>query len=544
MTNSALSATQHARANAAGALIEAWGELDSQPASIGAMPDLHGAEALDLPEIVAQLDAKEIGARISAWRAASPPLDGLFRQNVRPADALRRFGLTHWTGGNPRAASTVLATAAALARNDAPVWLDLAFTLHAIGEPAQAHSVFERALALDPAPARGWLGLALVARDLTNATRAEEAFKAALSRDSTLAEAAFGVGLLCFEQRRYAEAAAHWRHAIANGCRNPMIYLGLGQSLFFAGDFAGAADALEREVATGQADPKIVDRFALSRFLTTAIRGDLDAAFAAYHAAAGPSADEAQTANAAFKLLSGYGHREAALRLARSPRAKIPDDPEHRYLVDAVAGAAHDRAPADYVIAHFDGFAERFDQQLVDVLGYRVPETLARLVAATGKSLPRALDLGCGTGLAAPHLRAGRSRFVGVDLSPRMLAKAADRQLYDSLVEADVIGFLEATSEQFDLVFAADLVIYLGSLDGFLNGAARVTRPGGLVAFNIETTVEAPYVLLTSGRFAHSIDAFRAKAAPLFDVKRVDPAILRAEASGRVQGALILLERR
>ena len=266
MMNSASSAPNRAGANAAGALIEAWRELGGQLAPVGELPRLAETDALDLPEIVAQLDSAEIAARIANWRAASPALDGLFLQNTPPAHALRRLGLTHWTAGNPQAAAIVLATAAALAPNDGPLWLDLGFTLHAIGERKPARSVFERALALDPSPARGWLGLALVARDLADPIRAENAFKAALARNSTLSEAAFGVGLLCFEQRRYPEAAAHWRHAIAHGCRNPLVYAGLGQSLFFAGDFAGAAEALARETASGQADPQIVDRLRAGAF--------------------------------------------------------------------------------------------------------------------------------------------------------------------------------------------------------------------------------------------------------------------------------------
>ena len=530
--------------NAAGALIEAWRELGDHSAPIGEAPRLAVVEALDLPEIVAHLDDREIDSRIAAWRAVSPPLDALLLQNTPPAEALRRFGLTHWTAGNPNAAAIALATAAAIAPHDAPLWLDLGFTLHATGEAAQARSVFERALALDPNPARGWLGLALVAKDTSNPVRAEEAFKAALARDSTLSEAAFGLGLLCFEQRRYPEAALRWRQAIAHGCRNPLVYAGLGQALFFAGDFAAAAEALERQVAPGGADPQLVERFALARFVATLIDGDLDAAFAAYHAVAGANADEKRVASAAFQILSAYGHRKAALRLGKAARAKIPNDPVHRYLIDALDGAKHDRAPRDYVIAHFDAFAEGFDRQLVDVLGYHVPETLSRLVAASGKRLPVAVDLGCGTGLAGRYLRAGRTRLVGVDLSPRMLAKAADRQIYDSLVEDEIVSYLQSTTQRFDLVFAADVLVYLGDLEAFLAAAAVATRPGGLLAFNIETTTRAPYLLLPSGRFAHDVAALQAQAARWFDVRVSEPASLRAEANKRVQGALILLERR
>lgn len=544
MKNASAAAAQRPGSNATGALLEAWRELGVRTGDILIGPRLADLDALDLPDIVARLDAAEIALRIEAWRAASQPLDALLLQNVPAAQALRRFGLTHWTAGNPRAASIALATAAAIAPDDAPLWFDLGFTLHAAGDAAEARSVFERALALDPAPARGWLGLALAAKDLSSMVRAEEAFRAALAREPALAEAAFGLGLLCFEQRRYAEAAACWREAIAAGCNNPLVYAGLGQALFFSGDFSGASQALAHQIAAGSTDPKIVERYALSRFVETMIEADVETAFAAHRAAAGAQADESgEVALTAFQILSAYGHRDAALRLGRARLANRSDDPIHRYLLDAVAGEKIDRAPRDYLVAHFDCFAENFDRQLVDVLGYHVPEKLARLAAATGKTLSRAIDLGCGTGLAGRYLRAGRSRLVGVDLSPRMLAKAADRQVYDALIEDEMIAFLEATPERFDLVFAADAVIYLGDLAGFLGAAARVTQPGGILAFNIETTPEAPYVLLPSGRFAHHPATLQANAARWFALRASEPAFLRNEANSRVHGALVLLER-
>ncbi len=538
-------ARKRADSSEPGMLMQTWRDLGIRPAGAVHFLRLASAAASDLPPIVARLDDAEIASRIAVWRAANKPLDALFLQRTPPADALRRFGLTHWAAGNPRAASVVLATAAAVAPDDAALWLDLGSTLHAAGEAAAARPVFDRALALDSSPARAWLGLALVANQLSDRDCAEAAFRAALARDPKLAEAAFGLGLLCFEQRRYEEAARYWRAAIAAGCQNALVYAGLGQALFFTGDFAGASRALAKQVALGVADEKLVQRFALSRFIETVIAEDIEVAFAAYRDAAGPSAEDSQSvARTAFQILSAYGHRDAALRVGRSQAQNVQDDPIQRYLLDALAGEKHDRAPRDYLVAYFDRFAEHFDKQLVDVLGYQVPEKLAQLVATTGKDLPRALDLGCGTGLAGLHLRTDRSRLVGVDLSPRMLAKARERKVYDSLVEAEMIAFLQETPERFDLVFAADVIIYLGELAGFLAAAGRVTPPGGLVAFNVETTREAPYLLLPSGRFAHSLSAIEANAAPWFALKKSQPAVLRIEANARVHGALVVLERR
>jgi predicted TPR repeat methyltransferase len=525
-------------------LTASWLASGSPQAETGRFPRLEPQHS-DLPRIVAELGAGEIAARIAAWRAANGQLDALLRENAPPAQALRRLALTQWSAGYPRVASVILATAAALSPNSAPLWQDLGFTLQAIGERSDAREAFERSLALDPAPARAWLGLAMIANELEDKDGAEAAYAAALNRDPQLSEAAFGLGLLCFEQRRYTEAAGHWRAAIATGCQNSNVHIGLAQCLFFMGDFAGSARAFERHIASGPADPIVIQRFALTRFLETAIADDTEAAHEAYRGAAGPHAEDPKiVARSAFSLLSGYGYREAALRIGRERLSSEGADPVQRYLLDAIAGVKLERAPRDYLVSYFDHFAEGFDKQLVEVLGYRVPEQLIDMIAATGSQLTRAVDLGCGTGLAGPGLRVARSRLVGIDLSPRMLAKAAERGCYDALIEVDMMTFLEQTSERFDLLFAADTLVYLGGLDDFFAAAARVATPGGILAFNVETTALANWVLLPSGRFAHRLEALLASALPWFTLRSSQPAFLRVEANQRVDGALVLLERR
>ena len=187
-------------------------------------------------------------------------------------------------------------------------------------------------------------------------------------------------------------------------------------------------------------------------------------------------------------MLSAYGHREAAIRLGRARLPHGDADPIQRYLFDAVVGEKLDRAPRDYLIAYFDRFAETFDRQLVDVLGYDVPEKLARLVAAHGRELPRAVDLGCGTGLAAQHFgrddRGSSASTCRHACSPKRRSGAPTT----NSSKPTWSPFSSRPSETFDLVFVADALIYLGGLDAFLAAAARVMPAGALLAFNVETT--------------------------------------------------------
>ena len=501
--------------------------------------------AVARPAIVAAVDPTQAAARIGIWRASDDEFRTWLSGGIAPAAALRRLALRRWSAGNPGLASVMLATSASLDPERPEVWRELGFTLQASGETRQAVLALRRSLALDPSLARGWLALGLAANQVGETELAEQAFGAALERDPGLSEAAFGLGLIAFDQRRYGPAAQAFRRALALGAEAPLARIGLGQSLFFLGEFAAAAAELRVAVAGGFVETSILRRAALCAYLAAACERDLERADRDYLEIAGSDAEDLEkVAFSAFRILVGYDRCDEALALAgaRMPGREV--DPVQRYLVAAAAGAPCVRAPDEFVVAHFDAFAEEFDRQLVDVLGYRAPQQLLELVEAAGRPLPRVLDLGCGTGLAGPLLRAGRERLVGVDLSPRMLDKANGRQVYDELVEAEFVGYLRQTQERFDLLFAADALIYIGDLSTVFACAARVTSPGALFAFNIETTEAGPFELKPSGRFAHELARLSELAGPWFRVRSFRRAALRREGLSEARGALVVMERR
>ncbi len=187
-------------------------------------------------------------------------------------------------------------------------------------------------------------------------------------------------------------------------------------------------------------------------------------------------------------------------------------DPENgglRHLRDAIAGVQTARAPDEYIRGFFDRFASDFDQRLLNDLEYRTPERMARFLApwlAGREGRLRIEDLGCGTGLSGLVLRPYAAEMAGVDLSGQMLAKARERNLYDSLHEAEIAAYLDGKPEGgCDLAAAMDVFVYVGDLDPIFRAVTRALGPGAMFVFSVERLEgEEDFRLMRSGRYAHS----------------------------------------
>ena len=376
-------------------------------------------------------------------------------------------------------------------------------------------------------------------------SRAEIAFLRALDLDLQLAAALAGLGFVYFRQRRFKEAADRLEAAIQLGNRTPLAHACLGYAFYYLGEFSKAAAALAAEANIHPGDTRIRKKLALNRLLEALLHEDVEAALAIYNGIAGPYAEDRMTVTRmAFHLLSSHGYRDAAMKLGRARLSWAPDDPVQSYLLDALAQEPLTRAPQDYIVEYFNLFAESFDRQLVDVLAYRTPEDLADLVAKTQRTFPDVLDLGCGTGLAGPRLRSLAGTLTGIDLSPKMLEKAAERRVYDHLIEGEIEYLLAHQPGCFDLVFAADVLIYFGDLAQVMRNAAQALRPGGLFAFSVERASTNGYVVLPTGRFAHRPSYIEDLANGDFIVLEKMPKTIRLEACQPVDGMLYVLQRR
>jgi predicted TPR repeat methyltransferase len=487
-------------------------------------------------------DDRHVATLIDRWRSEHSAFAALIDQQGDACSALRQFGSICRRSGRHDLAIAAFTAALAIAPTDAWLWRELASVYQVADRDALAEACAARSLAIDPGHAATWLQYASLADRLGHTDSAEEAYLRALALDPTLGDARLGLGVLYLRARKFEDASQNLRQAIALGSDHPVTYLCLGQSLYMHGRFGESVQAFER-VATPLAG-NVRRLYARGRLFASILTGDMAEAIAGYPAIAGADAEPLDDVlRDAFSLFSGYGMHDAAAAVGRFRLELAPDDPVQRYLLDAVTGQPHDRAPAAYVASHFDEFAEGFDGKLVDVLGYRVPQDLADLVSSCRADFSAMLDLGCGTGLAAVPLRRLGGHLTGVDLSENMLAAADRRGVYAVLVKADAVDLLADRTCGFDLVFAADLLIYFGRLDDLVSAIAQSLIPGGLFAASIERAHDRDHILLPSGRFAHGEAYFESVVSRHFEVVRKQETALRLEAGHPVAGLLYVLRR-
>jgi predicted TPR repeat methyltransferase len=243
------------------------------------------------------------------------------------------------------------------------------------------------------------------------------------------------------------------------------------------------------------------------------------------------------------------GDRDAAVAAFRKAQAADPEDRHGAGLRLTLLGAEPLSAmPPAYVRALFDQYAPKFEAALVDDLGYRGPALLfkavlaARLAVRKPAFFRRAIDLGCGTGLAARAFARAVDHFIGIDLSPRMIERARATGLYAQLEVADMLNGLRGKPEtSAELILAADAMVYVADLAPVLAEAGRVLVSGGVFAFTTETHDGEGVIIGEGLRYAHGADYVRASVdAAGLNLSRLEDRSARNEDNRPVPGLVVV----
>lgn len=245
-----------------------------------------------------------------------------------------------------------------------------------------------------------------------------------------------------------------------------------------------------------------------------------------------------------YKLKNQYENAEPCLK--ETLRIN-PNNSTAQYYLSIVTGdTSVQSSPEDYVTDLFDSYAETFDEQLVGELQYKTPTLIGELVNEhiSAENKYNILDLGCGTGLAGIHFTDVSEKMVGIDLSPKMLNKAEERNIYDELISIDIEKYFNTHDFKPDIVISADVFVYIGDIDSIFSCISTAMNNGGVFAFSTEDTTDTDsFLLKDSGRFAHSETYITALSNKYnFSIAEQKSTTIRHEAGKPIQGKIYILK--
>jgi predicted TPR repeat methyltransferase len=456
------------------------------------------------------------------------------------ADALHLLGVLMGQTGRLESGVDLIKRAVAIDPGRAEYHYNLGNLYEQIGRRNEAVSSFRTASLLKPDFADAHYNLSLLLAGLEEIDEAIASADCAVKLRPEHARSHYARGVALMKKSLTADAIAAFRNALNLNPELIEAHSCLGACLAKLSDTASAVLAFQYAASLKPNDAEI--QCNLGRALIEDMRPmeaevifrraiELDSKSAAAYRGLGEALATRGKTEDAIAALDTAGDLAPNLVTRPYERASMGIGPPPSTL------------PRDYVAKMFDDCSEIFEQHLTQTLNYVGPQLLFEQVTPAAPTVPMdILDLGCGTGLCGQLFRRMARRLVGVDLSPRMVQQARHCGVYDEVREDELLPVIKDRPNAFDLILAADVFIYVGELWDVFEASARALRPGGLMAFTIESVESGDYVLRRSLRYAHSMSYIRRLAETCgFEEVSARPCILRNESRKPMHGYVVVL---
>jgi len=354
----------------------------------------------------------------------------------------------------------------------------------------------------------------------------------------------YNIGLLYYQTKRYNRAINHYTLAEKYAPTDPDLLFNLALCQKKIGRLDDAVKSFQRLIHLAPRDPDSLYNLAncyreLRKY---------DQAEETYLCALAEQPDHLSANRNLAYLYHLRGDFENGLKYYNRVLDFDPDDHQAAYMAAAIKGGTVSTAPAPYVRDIFNRYSESFDKALLIDLKYSVPKKLRRRFDTLGyppRLFSRGIDLGCGTGLAGEQFCPLCNHITGVDLSEKMIEKAAAKGIYDILIVSEITDFLATKENEYDLVVAADVLTYMGDLHTLFSVLGRATTGRALFCCSAENSTSPDFSLCTNGRFVHSRN-YVLQMANQYGWRSVDlvSTDLRREKSTPVKGSLYYFEKR
>ncbi|MFZ6719343.1 tetratricopeptide repeat protein [Undibacterium sp. Ji49W] len=426
-------------------------------------------------------------------------------------------------------------------------YLAQGMALHREGQLEQAEQAYLQILQLAPANADALHLSGLIAHQRANYTSAISLISLSLQTNPNNAYAHNNLGAAFRENAQLAEALQCFKRASSLKADYAEAYNNTGNIYKDMGRLEEAIQSYRHALMLNRALAEPWNNLAL----IYQKQKNLAAALECAEQAAQLQPAYAEIHNTLGNIYKDAGQSEKALSSYRRAVELNPQQGNALHFIKVLSGEQSAQAPDSYVSKVFDDYAERFDQHLQQVLEYHIPVVIATELGkyrTASQEKWRLLDLGCGTGLVGKELAPMAASMVGVDLSEKMLLKAQSRQLYQRLIQSDLLTMTrQEASNSYDLVTAADVFVYIGRLDDIVADIARLLPVTGLFAFSVESADELPasddsgYCLRPSGRYAHRTGYLQQLASQCgYHIVHMSPQTIRMENHQAIPGYVFI----
>ncbi|MFT5729453.1 MAG: putative TPR repeat methyltransferase [Desulforhopalus sp.] len=313
----------------------------------------------------------------------------------------------------------------------------------------------------------------------------------------------YNLGLLLFEVKEYGKAVESLLLAAQYNPTDTDILFNLALSYKKVGNLT-AAIKMYKEVL--QLEPDSVDAlYNLGGCYRE--QKKFDEAIESYLGVTLLDSNHMSASNNLAFVYQVQGETDKAIQCFKKVLELNPDHEAAGHMLAALTGAEVSSSPDAYVKEVFDNYSEHYEKSLVVELEYAVPEKIKHIIM-TGdclkKSFHHGLDLGCGTGLSGEAFYKMTERLDGIDLAPKMVEIAHEKNIYGALYVSGIDEFLKEEVGPFDFVLAADVFGYIGDLKDVFTSVHHRTTEDVLFCFSTETVLGDGYKLRSTGRFAHS----------------------------------------
>lgn len=343
--------------------------------------------------------------------------------------------------------------------------------------------------------------------------------------------AIMGLADLYSRESNYAEAEKRYRRVIELDAKNFDTHNNYAEMLQKSGRLS---EALEEYRAAVLINPTSAE---VSNNLGVILRdlGEYDEALGLMFNALNlnPSLDEISVNIIETLTMLAYQDVDKASLIAKNWQKKYSDNVFAKKIC-AVLEGKNSEVDKVYSKKLFDNFADNYELVMQN-LGYSIPMAMAGIV---GYVQGRIVDLGCGTGLVGAVIKNDENYIIGVDISQNMLQEAAKKKVYDELVCADIVEYLEQNHD-FDWVFAADVCGYISDINDIVKKLKNKK-----IVFSIEVTDEVLKCKTgISGRYMHNPEYIeKVLQQNGFDDICKHELVLRSEKGQPVKGMIFMAQ--